>query len=412
METALGILAAAAGGLAMGSLVWPIKLMRKFQFEHWWFLAMLTGLIVVPWTITLAAFPHAIEAYRDVPASVLIKANLFAACWGVANVLFALSVVRIGVALTTAVLTGLGASVTVTMPMVFKGSGLFRDAPGITSRAGHMVLVAVGVMLVGVILASQAGFGRDQQVRKHQSKSGSFLIGLIMAVIAGITSAGILLAFVYSQAPIVARMSILHVGQNVKVTVADREDVSGIYAVLPDGKIALPKMSPIAVGGMTAKAAADKIGAALGLSQRQQEREQVEVEAQGDVLVQFSVWAVVLLGGALVNLIFPAFLMTKNRSWGVLASSWKEVALSLIIGVQFCLAIALVGKGMVLLGILGASVGAGIQQAMQMIGGQGLGFVSGEWRDVHGRPRQQIYAAIVLLVVATTIMAFSNTPPR
>ena len=53
-------------------------------------------------------------------------------------------------------------------------------------------------------------------------------------------------------------------------------------------------------------------------------------------------------------------------------------ALSIIIGGQFCLAIALGGKGMVLLGVFGASVGAGIQQAMQMIGGQGLGFISGE----------------------------------
>ena len=58
MEMALGILAAAAGGLAMGSSVWPMKLMRKFQFEHWWFLAMLTGLIIVPWTISRSCLGH------------------------------------------------------------------------------------------------------------------------------------------------------------------------------------------------------------------------------------------------------------------------------------------------------------------------------------------------------------------
>jgi len=50
---ALGVLAAAAGGLAMGSVVWSTKLVRTFQFEHWWFLAMLTGLVIVPWTISL-----------------------------------------------------------------------------------------------------------------------------------------------------------------------------------------------------------------------------------------------------------------------------------------------------------------------------------------------------------------------
>jgi len=40
-----------------------------------------------------------------------------------------------------------------------------------------------------------------------------------------------------------------------------------------------------------------------------------------------------------------------------------------------------------------------------ILGGQVLGFLSGEWRGVVGRPRQQIYLAIVLLIVAMTIMA-------
>ena len=44
-----------------------MKLMRTFAFEHWWFLAMLTGLIIVPWTITLVAFAHALAAYGEVP---------------------------------------------------------------------------------------------------------------------------------------------------------------------------------------------------------------------------------------------------------------------------------------------------------------------------------------------------------
>ena len=94
---------------------------------------------------------------------------------------------------------------------------------------------------------------------------------------------------------------------------------------------------------------------------------------------------------------------------GVLASSWPELALSIIIGCQFCLAVVLVGKGMILLGALGGSVGAGIQQAMQMVGGQGLGFISGEWRGVVGTPRRQMYCAIAVLLIASIIMAYSNT---
>jgi hypothetical protein len=83
--------------------------------------------------------------------------------------------------------------------------------------------------------------------------------------------------------------------------------------------------------------------------------------------------------------------------------------LALLIGVNFSLATALMGKGMLLLGALGASVGWGIQQAMQMTGTQVLGFVSGEWRGVTGTPRRQMYLAIAVLMVAALVMAYGNT---
>ena len=408
MHAFVGVLVAATAGLCIGSCIWPMKLMRKFQFEHWWFVAMLTGLVVAPWTIALAAFPNVFAAYRDVPLSILIRSNLFAVSWGIANVLFALCAVRIGVALTTAILTGLGASVAVTVPLIFKGSGLFKDSAGVTSAAGLTVLAGIGVMLIGVSLASLAGFGRDRQLRKLQSTSGSFLVGLIMAVVAGITSAGMALSFVYAQGPIVARVSVLETGKAAKITVAHSAKLTGVYMLSREGKITLPDIGDVAVGGLTAKAAADKIAGILTLSQQPESDARVRVETASTLAV-FPVWAVALIGGALVNLGYPAYLMSKNRSWGVLATSWREVVLAILIGAQFCLAVAMTGKGMVLLGALGASVGAGIQQAMQMISGQGLGFISGEWRGVHGAPRRQMYLAIGVLLLATVIMAYSNT---
>jgi hypothetical protein len=61
------------------------------------------------------------------------------------------------------------------------------------------------------------------------------------------------------------------------------------------------------------------------------------------------------------------------------------------------------------LGALGASVGWGIQQGMQMTGTQLLGFVSGEWRGVHGKPRRQMYLAIGILILAAVVLAYGNT---
>jgi L-rhamnose-H+ transport protein len=342
MEMAMGVCLVAAAGLITGASPWPMKVMRTFQFEHWWLIASFTGLIVMPWTITLIAFPHVFQAYSDVPVSALVTSNLFATGWGIANVLCGLCLVRIGAALTTAISAGLGASVAVVLPMVFKGSGLFKNAPNVMSSAGLGMMTGLGVMLVGMILASLAGFSRNRELNRLRQPSGGFLVGLIMAIISGIASAGLTLAFVYGQGPIVAQVSMLD------------PDAAGILAI-------------------------------------------------------FSVWAIGLLGGSLVNVLYPVYLLTRNRSWRVLTTSWKEVALSIVMGVQFSIAVVLIGKGMLLLGALGSSVGAGILQCTYMMGGQALGFISGEWRGVHGLPRRQMYLAIAALIVATIVMAYSNT---
>jgi len=48
----------------MGSGGWPIKLMKKYQYEHFGFVAMVIGLVLAPWIITLYYCPNALEVYN------------------------------------------------------------------------------------------------------------------------------------------------------------------------------------------------------------------------------------------------------------------------------------------------------------------------------------------------------------
>ncbi|MCL5098201.1 MAG: hypothetical protein M1608_11880 [Candidatus Omnitrophica bacterium] len=137
--------------------------------------------------------------------------------------------------------------------------------------------------------------------------------------------------------------------------------------------------------------------------------EAMKAHGAADFPAGIAVWAVALLGAALVNVLYPAYLMTRNRSWNVLAANGKEIALALVYGLLFFIPSALLGKGMVLLGVLGASVGFGVVQGTLILGGQALGFVSGEWRGVSGKPRQQIYIAIVILILSMVILALGNS---
>jgi L-rhamnose-H+ transport protein len=342
-STLLGSLLVALGGLSMGSSPWTLKVLHKLQFEHWLFVGMCTGLIVVPWGVTLGFCPNALHALRTVEPSVIIKSNIFAFGWGIANVLCCIGFVRIGVVLTGGILGGLGLSLGVMTPMVFKASGLFRQAPDLLSRPGKIVLAGVATMLVGVVLVSVAGFGRNRALIQSQKTSQGFLGGLVMVVIAGILSTGPNFAFAYSQDPIIKA---------------------------------------------------------------------VKAQGAGDIASTFAVWAVGMLSGAMINILFPAYLMSKNKSWHVLRDSWREATIPVIGGIQFVLAIVLLGNGNLMLGALGASVGWGIYQAMQILGGQAVGFASGEWKGIFGTPRQQMYVAIIIFLLATVVMGYGNSLVR
>jgi hypothetical protein len=116
-----------------------------------------------------------------------------------------------------------------------------------------------------------------------------------------------------------------------------------------------------------------------------------------------------MLLGALINVLYPAFVLSKNKSWHVLAKHPKEIGLSLIVGFNLFLAFALWFQGMLLLGPLGGSIGFGIYFALQILAAQGLGWISGEWQGVSGKPVTLMLTAIAILVVAAGIMAYAST---
>lgn len=404
LTTIVGALVVAAGGLIMGSSAWPYKLMRTYQFEHWWFVSGVAGLVVMPWTIALLGCHHPWQALGSLPVSAIVLGNLFALGWGIANVLCGLCYYRIGVALTGAILAGLGASAGAIVPMVFKGSGRFQDAPSLGSPAGRAVLVGVAILLAGVVCAALAGFGRDRALKQLQQTSGGFLGGLIMAAIAGVLSSFMAFVFVYSQAPIVAHFSDIEPGQEITVTIGAERHQATVSA---EGDAALPPLGSVPVAGVTAAVAEQRIAERIRSAGRGEVPE-VRVET-GSISATFAVFAVGLMAGALLNIGYAVHRLNRNKSWRVLTQSGTECLLAIAIGVNFSVAVTLMGKGMLLLGALGASIGWGIQQAMQMTGGQLLGFLSGEWRGVRGTPRRQMYLAIAFLIAASVVLAYGNT---
>jgi L-rhamnose-H+ transport protein len=227
------------------------------------------------------------------------------------------------------------------MPLIIHAPGF--DAPPLFSLPGLVVIAGMLVMILGVFMVARAGFAKDKDIAAESKdiaglkNKGPFLVGLILAILAGILSTGISFTFVYTQE---------------------------------------------AVSGALREAGADTTTASVG------------------------VWAAGMLGAALVNVGWPAILITRRGEWRKILSL-RDALLAALLGLHFGIAVMfLLGRGMVILGPLGASVGFGIQQAMQIIGNQGLGAVTGEWKGV-GKPVLRIMAWAVLVILCATIILAS-----
>lgn len=126
-------------------------------------------------------------------------------------------------------------------------------------------------------------------------------------------------------------------------------------------------------------------------------------------LTIIGVWAIVLPGGALVNVLYPAWLLTRRHGWGDFAGNLPEIGLSLLMALAFFTFVISNGLGMRTLGPLGASVGFGVYQGLTMMTSQGIAFGHGEWRGIYGLPRRQIYLALAIFLLAVSLMGYANS---
>jgi len=212
MDTSLiGTGLAVIAGIAVGLFGAPIKFMTRYRFEHWAFINAFVALILLPWGLALALCPDLAGAIGQVSASAYLKANLWSLAWGVANVLCGLCFVRIGVSLTMGLLTGVGLPVGILLPMIFKGSGQFATAPSLLSPTGLAMLGLTLVLVLSVALMARAGFSREKNGLETQ---GSFNVGLLMAIAAGVLQVGLSFAFVYSQGPLMEALKLRGAGES------------------------------------------------------------------------------------------------------------------------------------------------------------------------------------------------------
>jgi L-rhamnose-H+ transport protein len=182
-----------AGSMAGANLL-PLKWIRTWKWENFWFVYSIVSLTIVPFSLAFLLLPHLATVYASTPLSTLFKPLLYGFLWGIAQLGAGICVDKIGLALTSSILNGLCATFGSLTPLVVQHSEM------LSQLSGRLLLVGIAVMLIGIVLCGWAGLKREQtQTRSANSaRAGmTYFLIMILVVVSGLLAAllNIALAF-------------------------------------------------------------------------------------------------------------------------------------------------------------------------------------------------------------------------
>jgi L-rhamnose-H+ transport protein len=159
----------------------PMKLNKRWEWEHSWFAFSILGVAAVPTAIALLTVPRLWSTYSAVSNGTLAAMVVFGASWGVSLVFFGLALARLGLAISFAVCLGTSAAVGALTPLIA------QHADRVMTRPGELILLGVLVIILGVTFCGIAGKTRETALQKESATTRKgFLGGFMLAFISGI----------------------------------------------------------------------------------------------------------------------------------------------------------------------------------------------------------------------------------
>jgi L-rhamnose-H+ transport protein len=190
-----GLLLVLLGGALNGSFVAPMKRLANWRWENSWLIFVITGLLIVPWLVSMGTVPHLVSIYYQASGPVLARVILYGFAFGVGVTLFGFGVSRIGLALAFPVTQGVGTAFGSLLPLAVLHPDQFRTHRGLALVVGTLV------MIVGLVFLSLAGWRRDHE--RNPAAAGlprsGFGIGLVTCILSGIFSSMFNFAFIFGD---------------------------------------------------------------------------------------------------------------------------------------------------------------------------------------------------------------------
>jgi len=188
----VGILLAALGGVSNGIFALPMKLMKRWKWEHIWLAYSVVGMVLAPWAVAVLSTPRLGEVIQGAP---LVLICGFGFAWGLGSVFFGLGLDRLGMGLGLALMMGIIAGVGSLVPLLILKPG------SLATQQGMIVLIGNAVLILGISLCARAGGLRSKQqatAGAGSSSPPSMVSGLIIAILAGLFSSMLNFSFAFS----------------------------------------------------------------------------------------------------------------------------------------------------------------------------------------------------------------------
>lgn len=329
--TASGLILVTVAGVANATFALPMKFARRWAWENIWLAWTIFALVLLPFGTALVSVPSLGAVYRDAGVGSIAVVMLCGAGWGLAQVLFGLSIDAIGIGLTFSIVLGVSAAVGSLIPLI-----RLQHTVGGLSAAGA-ILPGIALVLAGVFSCAVAGRMREGAQSSEQKTSKPFGVGLAMALCSGLCAASMNFGVAFGE----------------------------------------PLLRSAAAHGAAAQQVVN------------------------------AVWLPLLVAGAIPNLAYCIYLLTRQRSWVNFRTrqSSAYLALALVMAILWFFSTDLYGIATTRLGELGVVVGWPVFMSLIVVTAGILGMITGEWKYSGRMPLTLQIVGMLLLVIAVVTLS-------
>jgi L-rhamnose-H+ transport protein len=191
----VGLALTMLAGAMSGNCMLPAKFVRSWKWENLWLVFSVVSLVVLPWGLAMLLVDHLESVYAALNLSNCAAPLAFGAGWGIAQVLFGISVARLGLGVAYSIIVGLGAVLGTLVPL------FVEQRKSVSTGALSYLLAGVLLMVLGIALTAWGGHLREKGARGDGPpvQSRGYLASVLLAVLCGFLAPMLNYAFAFGQ---------------------------------------------------------------------------------------------------------------------------------------------------------------------------------------------------------------------